>query len=184
MASKIKKVTRGKGSGNVFSPADIKSGLNGQFFELAKMIIEFMIAEAEKGGKHKFRADGKSGIVQATKVEFTVDGVYIDVPEHAQYLNNGRKAGTKKVPISALITWLKRYRVISRDKKTGKYQKSSDGSINSAAFAIQQSIYKNGIKARPFLEATLDFAEELISEMIDEIMIPEIISIIEFEFKK
>jgi hypothetical protein len=184
MASKIKRVKRGKGGGKVFTAQQIKDYLNGELFELAKLIKEFMIAEAEKGGKHKFRADGKAGIVQSTKVEFTVDGVEIELAEHAQYINNGRKAGAKKVPIGALIKWLKRYRVVSRDKKTGKYQKSSEGSINAAAYAIQQSIFKNGIKARPFIEKTLDFAEDLISEVIDEIMIPEIISIIEFTFKK
>jgi hypothetical protein len=180
---RIKKVTRGKGSGQVLTPEQIKSGLNGQLFELAKVIKEFMITEANKNRQHKLRADGKSGFVQSSKVEFNTDGIKIDLPQYAQWMDSGRRARAKRVPISALISWLKRYRVISRDKKTGKYQKSSQGSVNSAAWAIQQAIFKNGIKARPFIESTLAYAESLLEEVIQEIMIPEIISIVDFHFK-
>jgi hypothetical protein len=180
---RIKKVTRNpKGSGNVLSPEQIKSGLDGQLFELAKLIKEFMIAEANKGRQHKLRADGKEGFVQSSKVDFTTDGIKIDIPQHAQWMDSGRRAGAKRVPISALINWLKRYRVVSRDKKTGKYQKSAEGSINSTAWAIQKAIFKNGIKPRPFIESTLDYAEGLLEDAIEEVMIPEIISIVDFHF--
>lgn len=181
--ARIKKVKRGKGSGKVLTPDQLKSGLDGLLYELAKGIKEFIIASAQEGGKHKFRNDGKEGFVQSTKVEFNTDGVKIDLPEQAQYINNGRKAGAKKVPIAALVKWLKRYRVVSRDKTTGKYQKASQGSINSAAYAIQTAIFKNGIKARPFIEKSMKYAEETVAQIIQEVMIPEILTLIEFHFK-
>lgn len=183
--SRIKKVTRNKtGAGKVLDPEQLKSGLNGQLAEIAALIKDFIITEAQQGGRHNFRKDGKSGFVQSTKVEFTTDGVEIDLPEQALYIESGRRPFSKKVPIQALIKWLKRYRVVSRDTKTGKFRKVSQDSITSAAWAIQQSIYKNGIKARPFIQASLDFAEEAISQVIDEILVPEIISIVEFHFDK
>ncbi|TXK36792.1 hypothetical protein FVR03_16755 [Pontibacter qinzhouensis] len=182
--SRIKKVTRGKGAGKAFTPDQIKTYLEGQLFEVAKLIKEFIIAEAEKGGRHKFRKDGKDGFVNSVNVDFTTDGVKIDLPGHAQYIENGRKPFTKKVPLSEIIKWLKRYRVVSRDQKTGKYKKVSQNSINSTAWAIQQSIYKNGIKARPFIEASLQYTEELLAEVIDEFLVPELISIVEFHFDK
>ena len=181
--AKIRKVTRNKrGAGGVLTAEQIKEGLNGQLAELSSIIKEFIIAEAQKGGRNNFRKDGKSGFIQSTQVEFTTDGVKIDLPEQAQYLENGRKPFTKKVPIQALIAWLKRYRILGR-AKSGKYQKASQGSITSTAWAIQQSIYKNGIKARPFIKASLDFAEDVVAQVIDEVMIPEIVSVIDFHFE-
>ncbi|WP_299988706.1 hypothetical protein [uncultured Pontibacter sp.] len=179
---RIKRVRRGKGSGKLFTPQELKTYLDGELFELAKQIKEFIIAEAEKGGRHKFRKDGRGGFVNSTEVEFTTDGVEITLPEQAYYIEQGRKPLAKKVPIQAIIKWLKRYRILGRDKRSGKYRKTSAASINSTAWAIQQSIYKNGIKARPFIQASLDFTEQLISQVIDEIMIPEIIQIVEFSF--
>lgn len=184
MATRIKRVRRGKGSGKVFTPQQLKTYLDGELSELAKLIKEFIITEAEKGGRHKFRRDGKDSFVNSVQVDFTTDGVEIELAEQAYYVEQGRRPFAKKVPVSALIKWLKRYRVLGRDKKTGKYKKASTNSINSTAWAIQQSIYKNGIKARPFIQASLDYAEELISEVIDEVMIPEIIFIVEFNLSK
>ncbi|WP_066834907.1 hypothetical protein [Rufibacter ruber] len=180
--SRIKKVTRGKGQGGVFTAEQLEKELNEPLAEAARMIKEYIIAEAEKGGRHKFRKDGSSSFVTRTEVEFTTDGVRIDLPEQAQYLETGRRPFAKKVPIQALIKWLKRYRIGGRDQKTGRFRKVSSKSINDAAWAIQQSIFRNGIKARPFIQASLEYAEKLISEVIEEQLIPDILSIVDFHF--
>ena len=51
------------------------------------------------------------------------------------YVDRGRPAGIKKVPISALINWIVAKRFESDKKK-----------IRSMAFAVQYNIWKNGIK--------------------------------------
>jgi hypothetical protein len=65
----------------------------------------------------------------------------IQMYDYAMYVISGRKAGVKKVPISVLISWIKQKGI----------QPSEGQSVNSLAFAIQTSIYKNGIRPRPFI---------------------------------
>ena len=53
--------------------------------------------------------------------------------DYGVYVNNGRKAGGKKVPIDVLVAWIERKAIVSGDKK-----------VKSLAFAIQQTIHKEG----------------------------------------
>jgi hypothetical protein len=172
----IKKVVRGKGAGNVLAPQDIGADMKA----LAELVKQFMITTAQAGRNHKLLAKG--GFVQSVAVEPSYDGFNIKVAEQAQYMDSGRKPGGKKVPIAALIAWIKRYRVGQRDKKTGKFKKRLI-SINSIAFAIQTAIYKKGIKPSPFIKDTLAFAEDLMKNYIDETLIPDILTSVEFILK-
>lgn len=70
-------------------------------------------------------------------------GIQFNIPDYAIYVEAGRKAFSKKVPIAALIRWMKRKNIALGNK-------------NSVAYAIQQSIYKNGIKPRPFIKNSLE----------------------------
>ena len=181
--ARFKKVTRGKGTGKVFTPGQLKDHMGGHLLELGRMLKEYMLAEAEKGGRHRLRRDGQGSLASST-VEVTQGGFTLHLPEHAQYVDSGRRPGTKKVPISALIKWIKRYRIVGRDPKSGKYRKAAPGSVNATAFAIQQAIFKKGIKARPFLEKTLAYGEELVAALVDEVLIPEIATVLEFQLKQ
>lgn len=53
--------------------------------------------------------------------------------DYGTYVNNGRKAGGKKVPIDVLIKWIERRGIASGDKE-----------VKNAAFAIQQKIWQEG----------------------------------------
>jgi len=64
----------------------------------------------------------------------------------------GRKRGARLVPIENLIKWMKRKGI------------SPKGSYNSSAYAIQQAIFRNGIKARNFTNPVMDVTTEIISE--------------------
>lgn len=172
----IKKITRGKGAGNVLAPQDIGEDMKA----LADLVKQFMITTAQVGRSHKLLAKG--GFAESVSVEPSYDGFKIKVAEHAQYMDAGRKPGAKKVPLDALIKWIKRYRVGQRDKKTGKFRKRVV-SINSIAFAIQMAIYKKGIKPRRFIKETLEYAEDLMKSYIDETLIPDIITRMEFILK-
>ena len=181
MAQIVQSIQRGSGRGNVFTAAQVKPYLDKELQSIADEIKTYMVALAEVGHRQKFRKDGQ-GFVKTAKVTMTTDGGKITLPSYAVNLDEGRKPGTYP-PIAALIAWVKRYRILARVKTSGRYQKVEAKSVNNAAWAIQKAIFKNGIKARPFIDATLDFQQELISKVIDEIMIPEIISILEYQFK-
>ena len=53
--------------------------------------------------------------------------------DYGVYVNNGRQKGGKKVPIDVLVAWIERKAIVSGDKK-----------VKSLAFAIQQTIHKEG----------------------------------------
>lgn len=72
---------------------------------------------------------------------------YIDYFEN---VNLGRRKERKKVPISALVDWIKVRGLQGRDKK-GKFIPRL-----SFAFAIQQNIFKYGIQATKIYDGGLD----------------------------
>lgn len=53
--------------------------------------------------------------------------------DYGTYVNNGRQKGGKKVPIDVLVAWIERKAIVSGNKK-----------VKSLAFAIQQTIHKEG----------------------------------------
>ena len=53
--------------------------------------------------------------------------------DYGDYVNYGRKAGGKKVPIDVLIKWIEQRAIVNGDKE-----------VKSLAFAIQQTIWKEG----------------------------------------
>lgn len=76
-----------------------------------------------------------------TKIEFpSIEFIY---PNYFEYVENGRRPKAKRVPIDALIEWAKKHNIPTD---------------NSTLFAIQESIYKNGIRQKPVF---LDFSKEL-----------------------
>ncbi len=83
----------------------------------------------------------------AATISNTLFGVQIDIDaEHyAHYVNAGRKAGLKGVPISALIPWVG----VRNIPLNGK-------SARSVAFAVQAKIKRDGIKPAPFIDNTIN----------------------------
>lgn len=77
--------------------------------------------------------------------------------DYAQWLNTGRKPLARKVPISALLTFIKQRNLRGRDKKSGRFLES-----NRLAFMIQNAIYKNGIRGRHFIEPAFALGQELV----------------------
>lgn len=107
----------------------------------------------------------KGGLVESiqynvnerNEIEFLVNKYY-------QYYVDGRKPFSKKVPISALLKWIKRYRrKVGRGRdKRGKYITDL-----SYAFAIQTAIYKKGIKAKQDpIQQALDIANDAIEKAV------------------
>ena len=74
--------------------------------------------------------------------------------DYFRYIDSGRKPKARKVPVEALIKWIKKKGITPRGGQ----------SVNSLAFAIQQSIYKVGIKARKFIDPVIGLTIETLSE--------------------
>ena len=89
--------------------------------------------------------------------------------EYGQWVISGRRKFVKKVPIAALLQWIQDKGITPREIN-GKTI-----STNQLAFAIQNGIFKNGIKGRDFITPAVndDFvalAEQMVLDaMVDEV---------------
>jgi hypothetical protein len=112
-----------------------------------------------KGMGNKF-ATGNLYNSFKSKVVSTSDGLQLQI-SYADYYKNvnfGRKPGGKKVPIKALIEWIKVRGLKKRDAK-GRFAK---GGIRSLAFAIQTNIHKFGIRRANLFDKAYDSLEEVL----------------------
>jgi len=103
--------------------------------------------------------------------------LYIWVNSYYEHLINGRKVGVKKVPIHALVRWLKKYNIKSNRIKD----------INQLAFAIQKAIFKNGIRGRNFIskvnDSVTDFVELKVSEEFETLVADSMVKALTFNGK-
>lgn len=83
--------------------------------------------------------------------------------DYAEFVDRGRKALTKKVPIAALISFVKK-RNLQQKFRTSKGRFKS---INQIAFMIQTSIYKKGITGRNFIFAGLEAGDKELNLYLD-----------------
>lgn len=88
------------------------------------------------------------------------------VNEYFKYLNDGRKPKAKKIPIFALIKWIKKKNIQPRGKMT----------YNQLAYAIQTSIYKVGIQPRRFADPIIRVSLDILSEYIAEDLSVQIVN--------
>lgn len=82
-----------------------------------------------------------SDLVDSVEWEYTREQLQMVVNDYYRYLSDGRKPQTRKIPIYALIQFIKKNRITSN-----KY------STTELAFALQTSIYKNGIRGKNFID--------------------------------
>lgn len=86
---------------------------------------------------------------------------YID---YFKYVNEGRRPNRKKVPISSILDWIKVRGLQGRNKK-GRFIPRL-----SFAFAIQQSIFKYGIRPSGIYDKGLDGLLNMIDNPPPELM--------------
>ena len=121
-------------------------------------------------------------VTQAFNI-FTITGRYLN---YGRYVDTGRKAGIKRVPIDALIRWMR----IKNIQLNGKREKS-------VAFAIQTAIFKKGIPVdgdqtkKRWMSGTVDKLEpeivRRVSIVIQDFLVIEFTNMIErtqLEFDK
>lgn len=123
--------------------------------------------------------DKNSKLVQSIQWEQESEGVFIMLAnDYYEYVSTGRRARARKVPIMALIQWIKDKRLKGRSKKTGRFI-----SDNSLAFAIQTSIYKHGIKGKNYITEVQDLVGDLIELKLGEGLEEAIANSLEQTFK-
>ncbi|TGE08261.1 hypothetical protein [Hymenobacter fodinae] len=147
------------------APSPIKEIL----LAIGEAIRAEMIRLADSNGKYPLRDNSK--LKRTLRVEVTqgraasgrFEGytanaqLQLYAQDYAQWLDRGRKPHTKKVPIAALLQFIKDRRLRWKHKKTGRFL-----TANTMAFLIQSAIYKRGIRGRNFIQPAYDVGENLV----------------------
>lgn len=130
--------------------------------DIALMFVQQITAQ--------MRASGLDNTALQDSVEAVPDGdkLHIYLNHYGRYVISGRRKFVKKVPISALLGWIKKNNIQPRNRG-GKAI-----SQNSLAWAIQISIYKNGIRGRDFLTPALAGAVDEAAKMIEQYLVQEV----------
>lgn len=82
--------------------------------------------------------------------------------EYAQWVDTGRAPGVKKIPLDALLDFIRNRGLHGRNKKTGQFI-----TANQLGFMIQNAIFKNGIRGRHFIQPAFDLGQNLIDIYLD-----------------
>lgn len=101
-----------------------------------------------------------SNLERTMDVKVTNDRLELFLADYWRYLEDGRRPLSRKVPIDALLKWVKR---------AGLTLTPGQSNI-SLAYAVQQSIYKRGLKPRPFFQKAVDDVESLIDSSITALL--------------
>lgn len=139
-----------------------------------KIILSNLIPELNKITIDYLASTGlerKSNLIQSTEFVETESGLALYSAYYFQYRSSGRRPGVRKVPITALIDYIKRYNIQPRPGQT----------LTSLAFAIQTAIYKRGITGLNYfdriIQTTADVAEQAIADEFTEELVGEIITL-------
>lgn len=99
-----------------------------------------------------------SNVEKSIEYEYSNDQFVLLANDYFTYIDTGRKPKARKVPVEDLIKWMKRKGITPKARE----------SYNSIAYAISQSIYKSGIKAKPFINPIVDITSDIIADTIAE----------------
>lgn len=101
---------------------------------------------------------GNTQLIESVEWVFKDDQFILIANDYFRWVNSGRRPRARKVPVEALLKWMRRKGIRPRPGQT----------YNSLAFAMQRSIWKSGIKAKnivdPIINVTLDILAEYIAE--------------------
>ncbi len=138
--------------------------------ELGELIVELMRQELETKGRYPLKR-GRSSLLETMRVDvkqpgavgkgggFDASALTVFVADYAKYVEEGRRPGARKVPLDVLITWIKRRRVGVNRTAKGRFARRVM-SVSQLAYAIQNAIYKRGIRGRPFIQAAFDAGQK------------------------
>lgn len=107
--------------------------------------------------------DKNSDLIKSVQLQYSnSDGIIIYANSYAENIQKGRKKFSKKIPINFLIEFIK------KNNRSAK-------NVNNIAYAIQNSIYKNGIVGKNIINGI----EKPLLNSIEPVIDKNILKIIE-----
>jgi hypothetical protein len=143
---------------------------------ITKNIVEEVLIEITHGVKtlldiYKL---GRTDLVDSIEWVYKDQAFVLIANDYMKWVDRGRRPGVRKVPIEPLIKWMKKKGIRPRGKQT----------YNSLAFAIQNAIFKSGIKAKKIFDPIIEYSIDAIGEWIVAEFTPIIAEEIVFEIEE
>jgi len=95
---------------------------------------------------------GGTALIKSIEWQYKNEMFVLIANDYFEYVSTGRRPRARKVPVEDIIKWMKKKGIAPRG-----------GNYNQAAFAIVDSIYKNGIKAKNYINPVIEVTTELTS---------------------
>jgi hypothetical protein len=149
--------------------------------QFATDLLNVILIQLEKpytseSGKRFKGLNNKSNLYNSLQVSYDTTPTFkIESLDYLKFLDTGRRAGGKKIPIQIILKWIKRKKIRPRNAK-GQFKSMT---LNQLAYVIQRSIFRIGIRPRNILKNTFKEIDELyknnvesgIQEIIDQLFI-------------
>ena len=133
---------------------NILSNLGSDFVKELQAVVQNIL-------KNSFRKD--TDLAESVSFEYGRDQILMYVNDYYEDISNGRRPNARKIPLYPIIQWIKKNDIVSP-----KY------STNQLAFVIQNSIYKNGIRGKNFMDlvegSVLDVAEVRLADNLEQVI--------------
>jgi hypothetical protein len=141
--------------------------------QISKNITAALVKELELATKIIMQAYklGDSDVIESVIWEYNNNAFILWAYDYFQWIISGRRPMAKKIPVEALLKWMKKKNIIPTGRQT----------YNSLAYTIQNSIYKAGIKIRPFGSLIITASMDLISDKLAEDLLIQITDGIAYE---
>ena len=129
-----------------------------------------LLAEITAGSRKiaEYYKLGHTEVIESIEWKYRDESFVLLANDYLTYIDSGRRPRARKIPVVELIKWLRKKNIKPRYGQT----------INSLAYAIQNSIYKSGIRAKhlldPMMNQTLDVLEEYLAEDLSASIADEI----------
>lgn len=97
-------------------------------------------------------------LIKSLDWQYKNDMFILIANDYFEYVSTGRRPRARKVPVEDIIKWMKKKGIAPTQGKT----------YNQVAFAIVDAIYKNGIKAKNYMNPVIDVTTTLTAEELAE----------------
>ena len=118
--------------------------------------LEQVLREATKKVFNEYRKKlGQTAISASMTFDVVKEGskylCVLNLEDYWKFIEDGRKAGSKQPPTSAILRWIKVKSIEPRQ---------ANMKPEAIAFVIARHIGRNGIKARPYLQESVSLFDE------------------------
>ena len=99
--------------------------------------------------------------------------ISVSLADYWKYIENGRRAGAKMPPVSAIENWINVKQIIPHSM-TLKSGKTVIPTVPQLSFLIARKISRDGIRPRPFFKQSFESAKREFLHIIEEAILADI----------